>query len=393
MEIKTLACSSLDGRVLNQEVIMDFSGKMAGICCTSEDLDVIMNEPMEHTIQRAVSTLANYRHSVFGHGTVTLYLEGIPKILAIILNNEGLYNTSENSARYMEVKTSGEEQELYEKWKGIFTHLIQEKYPNMDEEMVKKYALENACYLISIFTPSTNMAYTTNVQQLNYMYGWMKDFVKATAAKPPEKLSQFDVRLSAVFSEFICKMNKNLIIPGLLDPKKRGFSLFAKRDRDEEWGENYCINYFGSFAQLAQAQLHRALNYEFRFIDFAGLLSSNQGFFIPAILYGGRYEKDWLDDAEKLEANIPQGTMININERGTCENFVLKCSECLCGQAQLEICVQTASTLNQYYWRTHSDTVRKYLDPYVNLPRCKSFDMECKRPCFWGADYAFKRLV
>ncbi len=46
------------------------------------------------------------------------------------------------------------------------------------------------------------------------------------------------------------------------DNKGRELSLFTTRERSEYFGEVYSTNYWGSFAQLAQAQRHRSLNYE-----------------------------------------------------------------------------------------------------------------------------------
>ena len=392
MEIKTLASTSSDGCALNQGVIMDFSGKMAGICYMKETLDEIMHEPEERTLKRATNTLERKHHSVFGHESVTLYLEGIPKILAMVLNNEKYYNTSEKSARYTEMQTSGLEEELYFKWKEIFISEISLKYSGMDVKMMSKLSYENARYFISVFTPSTNMAYSTSVQQLNYIVGWMNDYVAEVLARKTRP-SDFEMRLTSVFSEFVTKIDSDLLIPGLTDPKGRRLSLFATRDRAEECGENYSTNYYGSFAQLAQAQRHRTLSYEFSFPDFEGTVKNNPGFYIPPLLYNGKYEKDWLTDAEKVFSNYPQGMMLKINERGTPENFILKCSERLCGQAQLETSAQTLSTLSRYYYATDNPEVAKYLEPYVNKPRCKSFEDICKRPCFWGPNQAFSRLV
>lgn len=394
MEIRTLAATSVDGRAINQEAITDFSGKMAGVCYMKDSLDDLMHEPAERTLKRAQNALERFHHSVFGHESVTLYLESIPKILAMVLNNEKYYNTSEKSARYTVMKTSGKEEELYFKWREIFTKEISAKYPDMDIKMVEKYALENARYLISVFTPSTNMVYTTSVQQLNYIVGWMNDFIASRKSTPGADGMDFDQKLADVFLEFVNKIDQNIIIPGLTDPKGRELSLFGKRKRDEEWGENYCYSYYGSFAQLAQAQRHRTLCYEFMFPHFDGSdLFDKPAFYIPEIIRDERHETEWLDDAKKLTENYPQGTMIRINERGTCENFILKCSERLCGQAQLEICQQTTSTLVQYYWGTKSEAVRNYLEPYVSTPRCLSFDMPCKKPCYFGPDQIFNRLV
>lgn len=391
MEIKTLASTSSDGRVLNQGIIMDFSGKMAGICYMKESLDEIMHEPEARTLKRATNTLLRNHHSVFGHESVTLYLEGIPKILAMILNNEKYYNTSEKSARYTEMNTSGLEEELYTKWKAIFMSEISLRYGDMDVKMMAKLSYENARYFISVFTPSTNMAYSTSIQQLNYIVGWMNDYITEVSKKAEP--TDFEMRLTPVLSEFISKIDPELIIPGLKDPKGRRLSLFATRKRAEEWGENYSTNYYGSFAQLAQVQRHRTLSYEFSFPDFEGSVRHNPSFYIPSLLYNGKYEKEWLTDAEKVFSNYPQGMMVRINERGTPENFIMKCSERLCGQAQLETCAQTLSTLSMYYHATDNPDVARFLEPYVNKPRCKTFEESCKRPCFWGPTQAFSRLV
>ena len=54
-------------------------------------------------------------------------------------------------------------------------------------------------------------------------------------------------------------------------------AFFKKRERDEEFGWNYCTNYMASFAELAQAQRHRTLSYEIAVPD-------NPQFFVPFII-------------------------------------------------------------------------------------------------------------
>ena len=117
-------------------------------------------------------------HSVFGHAHYNLIFEGIPKILAMILNNEKIYNTSEKSARYTKMEPSEEEKVLYEKWIEKYKKVIKEEYPEFDDKKVKKLAQENARYLISIFTPATIMGYTVNFCQLNYIVHWFEDYIK-----------------------------------------------------------------------------------------------------------------------------------------------------------------------------------------------------------------------
>ena len=57
-------------------------------------------EDESKTKDRAEGNKENKHHSVFGHDYISLYFEGIPKIIAMMINNEKDYNTSEKSGRY-----------------------------------------------------------------------------------------------------------------------------------------------------------------------------------------------------------------------------------------------------------------------------------------------------
>ena len=177
MKVEVVASTKVGYKMPKEEAI-DFSGKEAGICYLPDDLQKLLNEDKEKTLKRANRTLKSGHHSVFGHPTYNLSLEGIPKILAMILNNEKVYNTSEKSARYTKMNPSKEEKELYEKWIEIYKEKISEEYPIIDEKRVEKLAQENARYLISIFTPATVMGHTLNFCQLNYTIHWFEDYIK-----------------------------------------------------------------------------------------------------------------------------------------------------------------------------------------------------------------------
>ena len=127
----------------------------------------------------------------------------------------------------------------------------------------------------------------------------------------------------------------------------RKISLFDERkSRKEEFGENYCTTYEGTFAEFAQAQRHRTLQYKIRLLD-------EVKFYIPEIIENNEeLKKMWLEDMNSLADLYPQGMLIQINERGTAENFILKCKERVCGCAQLEIMKQTYEILNKYIENT-----------------------------------------
>lgn len=169
MQIRILASTKV-GYEMPKEEAINFSGKSAGICYLPDNLDMLFSESNEKTAKRAKGTLASGHHSVFGHVTYNLALEGIPKILAMILNNEKTYNTSEKSARYTKMEPSKKEEELYEKWIEIYKNEIQKKYPNIDEKKAKKLAQENARYLISVFTPATVMEYSVSFRSVKLYF-------------------------------------------------------------------------------------------------------------------------------------------------------------------------------------------------------------------------------
>ena len=164
--------------------------------------------------------------------------------------------------------------------------------------------------------------------------------------------------------------------------------MFAQRKRKEEFGENYCVNYTGTFAELAQAQRHRTLCYEI-------CIPEEHKYFVPPIIKGTNLEKEWLADISSLDAEFPQGLLLDINERGTVENFIMKCQERLCGAAQLEIALQTKETLEKYMENTkNSDmNIYEYLLPYAKGARCTFPHWKCTTPCIWGAKHGINRVI
>ena len=381
MKIKVIASTKVD-YCLPKEEALNFSGKSAGICYLPDTLETLFSEPLEKTQRRAKSNIESGHHSVFGHPTYNLSFEGISKILAMILNNEKMYNASEKSARYTIMEPSKEEEVLYEKWIKIYEKEILNKYPEFDEKRIKKLAQENARYLISIFTPATVMEYTVNFGQLNYIINWSKDYINN------EEDTAFSLKLKEVLKEFLNKM-PDLEVEGLNSKlKNRKFSIFAQRsNRKEEFGENYCTTYLASFAQLAQAHRHRTLSYEMTLLEKAK-------YYIPPIIQGTELESQWIEDINSLKDYYPQGMLVQVNERGTIENFVLKCMERLCGAAQLEIMQQTEKTLNKYLEAVKgNEELYNYLLPYSKGARCTFPGWKCEAPCIFGGKRAMDRII
>lgn len=381
MEIKVIASTKV-GYVMPKDEAVDFSGKSAGICYLPDTLETLFAEAPEKTQRRADGNIKSGHHSVFGHPIYNLSLEGIPKILAMILNNEKIYNTSEKSARYTHMEPSPQEKELYEKWIEIFKEQILIQYPKFEDKRALKLAQENARYLISVFTPATVMEYTVNFGQLNYIINWAKDYIKNAEE------NTFSIKLKETFKEFLASM-PDLEIEGLDSRNKnRNFSLFAQRkNRNEEFGENYSVTYLASFAQLAQAQRHRTLSYEITLLD-------EPKYYVPPIIAGTNLEKEWLKDISSLKEFFPQGMLVQVNERGTIENFVLKCMERLCGFSQLEIMQETKNIMNKYLEATKDKPeLYQYLLPYSRGARCTFPGWKCVSPCVFGGYGAMIRNI
>lgn len=361
------------------EEAVQFAGYAAGICYMPDDMETLFNEPLEMAAKRAQQTLTHGHHSVYDHVTYNLAIEGIPKILAMILNNENVYATSEKSARYTQMRPSLKEQELYDKWLTIFIDLIKAEYPDMSDKSIKKLGQENARYLISVFTP-TSMIYSTNLRQLNYIRNWFSNFIEQ------DYNDDFMNKLKLHMSDFLVQTDF-LKVNGLVDGKNRKLSFFDSRvKRKDYFGEMYSTSYWGSLAQLAQAQRHRTISYT------AVVRDADPCYYVPAIIPDYLITK-WLDDCVSVADIFPQGRMVLINERGTYENLILKAQERLCSNAQLEISIQTRETIKKYLRNSkrHSPDVHAILKRYNKDSRC-GFGYKCASPCDWGSEQ-LRRLV
>ena len=159
------------------------TGRIAGVCYNPEGYDALLNEPEEKSYKRNDKSAKDQHHSVSEHVRVTLNITNIPKILAMVLNNENFYSTSEKSTRYTYIDTAihdiftKREVDLYEKWLNIFKIRINEKYPGFYSEFKTKIlAQENARYMVTVFLPTT-MVHSIEVRQLNYIVSWMYKYI------------------------------------------------------------------------------------------------------------------------------------------------------------------------------------------------------------------------
>lgn len=370
-----------DGTFDKDEAIM-LSGKIAGVCYDKEGFTHLINEPVERTMRRIDMTLNNGHHSVYDHILINFNLQNLPKILAMVLNNEHQYTTSEKSARYTPVvRKDGsiiteDEERLYNKWLNIFKIKIKSQYGYIySDSKIQKLAQENARYLVTVFMP-TQMIYSTSFRQINYIASWMQNYI-ATANRD----NDFEKKLATYMNEFIEELNNlNVLEDGLLrNEKHRQLSMFGKNldAKEEHFGDVYSTLYKGSLAEYAQAQRHRTLDYQMEFLD-------KKEYYIPPIIADDQMLVDeWLGDMQIVRGVTPQGELVKISEVGKYEDFILKCKERLCSGAQLEIAEQTRETLLRYKkaLEKSGSPLAQDIQKYCHGARCTFPDFDCTSDC------------
>lgn len=375
--------------IFKKDEALTLSGKIAGVCYDKEGFKHLENEPIQKSMKRVDMTMNSGHHSVYDHINISFNLQNIPKILAMVLNNEKDYTTSEKSARYTPIVVSEggiiSEQEgvLYEKWNNILRIIIKQKYGNVfDDKKIEKLAQENARYFVTSFMP-TQMIYTTSLRQINYIIAWMKKYIKFAS-----KNDRFSYNLASSMFLFIDELERVGVDVPLLqkNEKERSLSLFGSNfDKKQEYfGDVYLTKYKGSFAELAQAHRHRTLNYQMQMLE-------TKEYFIPPIIEGDKeLVSEWLKDMKSVSHIYPQGMMVDICESGTYDNFILKCKERLCSAAQLEIMRQTRDTLLKYKndLEQSSHPLKDDINNYIKGSRCTFPDYQCQKPC--GFDEGIK---
>ncbi len=384
MKIECLAVTQEDNKINDKEMYI-FGGKVAGICYMQEDYFENKFENNELAEKRAKFVSSSGHHSVFDHSFITLKISSIPKILAMLLNSTEYYTTSEKSARYTFMKPKSQlECVMYEKWTVKFKDLIIKQYPTMDNKLIEKLAIENARYMLSVYTPTT-MAWTVSFRQLAYIVKWLD---KLSISTSDTRLKESAIELSNLIKD---KTSCHTLI---VDNKNREFEFLRNTgdiNNQEFFKDLYQTTYLSSYAQIAQSQRHRTLHYEIETGDF--------GYYVPQIINYFGLNEEWLSDISQLEEVTPQGKLVKVLEQGRAVKFFDKCKERLCGRSQLEVALQTALTLEKFIANKHnlSNSSKEALfnvSPNCTVvTKCKMDSIECKEICMWGGKYGLNRLI
>lgn len=410
------------------------SGKAAGICYMPDDYLSNGIQNAEASYKRAGFNSKSGHYSVFEHSHFTFLIE-TSKMMAMVLNSTKLYATSEKSGRYTSMNPETElEKEMYEKWSTTFEDLIREKTTGYTDKEIHKLALENARYVLSVFTP-TVMMFTVPFSRVILLCEWLDDLSDNIRKMIKDKYDNylyenndeyfknahytFYTRVANECEDLAEQFRKSLNLdkenPILKDHKDIGIDFFNRisyykrqdfinsilntkeKDRyivdysDFLHDDSYSIANIYSFACLAQEQRHRTIDYKILDILF-------DEFYIPEILKGTNLVYNWIDDLVNLTDSgvITQAAQCIVKESGLISNFYLKCKERLCMRAQLEISNITRDQIETFFnmiaegsgkldnlnqARILSMMNISDKDHPIVLPRCMWKNYKCNEPC------------
>ena len=419
-----ILASSVVGAEPDLDALTNFASKQAGVCYMADDIISIMNEE-EFKTQKRLNQIINDGHlSPFEHNSITFHFEGLPKIMAMEMNNCKVYATSEKSGRYTVLGgLTQQESDFYNKWKEIIRQKVDEVYPfdpfenktcfalngkrptredidggNIKWEKVpflsnrnrEKLSMENARYMQSIMTP-VKFTHTLNLRQINNIYTWAGKILEEENSHPIHELIKPSLKELRE-----CFERRNLIVDELYDKKGSsvGFKMI-QQDRKliggEHFGEYYATQYKGSWAQFAQVLRHRTL-------DYSASLSpeEDKSYYTPVILLGDKdLCEEWQEDISKIKH--PLGEMVDITEGGHINDFLLKTKERLCTHAQLEANIQTVKTLQKYIanLKITSPEQAAIMERYSKGARCTfpKGEFKCNKDCHFIEGKTMERII
>ena len=406
MRVRILEVDGVKDKLTTEEMnaIRVFFGREAGICYMADLYESESVQQSDKAEKRFKRTALSGHHSVADHIRVSLLVEGMPKILAMAIESLSDYGASEKSGRYTVLSGRSKiEKEKYDKWKAIIKSEILGLGAGIPASEAEKLAMENARLMVSCFCPTT-LGYSTSLKQINYIIDWCSDFEQR--CKEDGIWDGFAEKLSNSMLEFKNALIEcGLYIPELRDMKGRGFDYFAYQtgaikfgeEPKEVYGDVYNVTNMLTIAAAAQLNRHRTLDHIMLFNSL-----NSVRYFVPYILLDTEYEKEWLYDIELVAKTIGEpvnGTLIGLNESGTVGNFLLKCSERLCGRTQIEACIATSSVLKSLNESGQVITYKRKMREFIGedgTVRTKCDVYGCNEGCRFKSGAAggvFNRLI
>ncbi len=352
MEVQLIGSTN---KICNQKEAKRFVQNHARICYTDKNWDELLDEAFQAGLIKSLITKGH--HSPFDHFFLNYNFKGPEKAVAMVFNNQGVYTTSEKSARYTIMDDVPRHQKsLYNKWSNWFHNEISSRFPESDfpklhkkssdgKTTSEKLSQENARYMTSVFTP-TIMTHTVSWRQLNILYHSFNDFI----GENMDNRNKFNRKLAEGMQSFVdSPAVKKWVINEAQVRMKGAIPLRFIRSTpvEEHFGEDiYSTNYESSFASLAQLQRHRLAVY-----DICGevKMGAPNGVYIPRLVEAAGLSGEWKWDlGEVSEYDFPQAQLLKTGERGMREHLPAKTLERECGLVQLETARVVDSVLRKY---------------------------------------------
>lgn len=408
-QINIVAVSHETDKISLEELNV-LAGKYGGTCYAKAGYETIKHQPEEKALKRAMSTAKRGHHSVFQHSVISFEII-CSKMVAMILNSMGVSNTSEKSARYTYMHPEEPEvADIYTKWCGRFMELIpiyferelsmEGKPFTMSDSLLEKAALDQARYMLSVFTP-TSIVYSIPYRNLCYLLEWMTRMADNISSLPA---SLYNTRLQSELYSMV-KTFKAVIGEELPfgDNKDEFLHILPYQATGEQWhidheilGDVYSVERQASWASVAHLLRHRTLTHWFNAAE-----PGEYGFYLPPLLTLERnapYKAEWERDIQSIAKYSPQGTKVSFVEQGSFDKFILMCKERLCSRALLETQNVCRDILQSFRPEDLSPFNRKLLQEHTDkngqpCPRCQFKDFHCVENCSFGGNRAFTRLI
>lgn len=374
---------STPNRISTLKGALKYCQDFARICYSEKGIEGVRQEAYNPGLTEG-RLIKSGHHSVFDHFNLSLYFDGLPKAMAMVLNNEPPYATSEKSARYTEMSDiQGDQKILYDKWNGIFANKIDAIFPNVKgrDVAIKKLAQENARYLTSVFTP-TKMGYTISLRHLNEIADEFEKFGNGLEGNLFKERVFEEGMLPFLESDVV----KRFRVRDLKPKYREGVKLFGEPIEEIFGGDSYSTNLDMSFACLAQNQRHRTIRNK-----IVGDVEQGApfGYFVPPIIGADSdLSEEWgVDMGQISEGDFPQGQIVRVSEKGTREDLEMKLRERNCGLPQLEIVRVMDGLLEKY--SEHVPEMGK-----LRGANCLTQNSKCgKGGCTFGPKNAVSRLI
>lgn len=380
-------------RIKKLQTAKRFVQNHARMCYSEKSWNDLIEEDFQKGLVKSLITRGH--HSPFDQFYLNFEIRNLPKSLAMVLNNQGVYTTSEKSARYTVMSDINPHQkELYDKWGNWYLKKIVSLFPESEfsklhkrgsdgKTPAEKLSQENARYMTSVFTP-TNMTHTVSLRQLNILYHFFNDFIDENK----ESSRKFQKKLIFSMEQFVSSEEINKWIIDEAQVRMKGgipLKFIRESEVEEHFGEDiYSTNYDASFASFAQLQRHRLSNYTLS----AGFeLGAKNGFYIPRLIEFSEKKDEWISDLESVaQYDFPQAQILRVGERGMRENLIAKTTERECGLAQLE-----TALIEDKFIKKYADYIPEMIE--LAKPACE-IEGGCKKGgCIFGKENYLTRLI